>query len=85
VTGADERGIGTVHYRPRVSKDQQAANELAKRTLTNLSNQMPAWLKQAHQELDEAVFAAYGLPSSLTDDEILARLLDLSMRRASPG
>jgi hypothetical protein len=23
---------------------------------------MPAWLKQAHQKLDEAVFTAFGLP-----------------------
>ncbi|HWG47098.1 MAG TPA: type IIL restriction-modification enzyme MmeI [Gemmataceae bacterium] len=83
VTDADERGIGTVRYRRRVPKDEQAANDLAKRTLTNLYNHMPAWLKQAHHKLDEAVFAAYGLSPSLSDEDILARLLDLNLREAA--
>jgi type II restriction/modification system DNA methylase subunit YeeA len=83
VTGADERGIGTVHYSRRVPKVGQAANDLAKRTLTNLYNQAPAWLKQAHQKLDETVFAAYGWPITLTDDEILSRLLDLNLHRTA--
>jgi len=30
------------------------------RTLTNLYNQTPTWLVQAHDRLDRAVFAAYG-------------------------
>lgn len=33
--------------------------ELKKRTLTNLYNQRPTWLKLAHLELDRAVLAAY--------------------------
>jgi hypothetical protein len=57
--------------------------ELRKRTLTNLYNQRPTWLDQAHRALDEAVFAAYGWPATLTDDEILQRLLDLNHQRAS--
>jgi hypothetical protein len=48
VTDTDGRGIGTVHYHRRVAKNDQAANDLAKRTLTNLYNQTPAWLQQAH-------------------------------------
>ena len=44
---------------------------------------MTAWLRQAHQKLDEAVFAAYGFPLTLGDDDILARLLDLNLRRAA--
>jgi hypothetical protein len=44
-------------------------------TLTNLYNQRPTWLAQLHQKLDAAVFAAYGWPGSLTDAEILERLL----------
>ena len=44
---------------------------------TNLYNQRPAWLDHAHRRLDEAVFAAYGWPTDLTDDEILAKLLEL--------
>jgi hypothetical protein len=32
---------------------------LKKRTLTNLYNERPTWLKLAHRKLDEAVLAAY--------------------------
>jgi len=45
--------------------------ELKKRTLTNLYNAHPAWLTDAHRKLDEAVFAAYGWPATLTDAESL--------------
>ena len=33
--------------------------DLKKRTLTNLYNARPTWLKLAHRELDRAVLAAY--------------------------
>jgi type II restriction/modification system DNA methylase subunit YeeA len=56
--------------------------ELQKRTLTNLYNQRPTWLELAHKKLDAAVFAAYGWPADLTDEEILARLLALNLQRA---
>jgi type II restriction/modification system DNA methylase subunit YeeA len=56
--------------------------ELKKRTLTNLYNAHPAWLADAHRKLDEAVFAAYGWPATLTDAEILERLLKLNHERA---
>jgi type II restriction/modification system DNA methylase subunit YeeA len=59
--------------------------ELKKRTLTNLYNQRPTWLDLAHQKLDQAVFAAYGWPEGLTDDEILERLLALNLERAASG
>jgi len=36
----------------------------------------------AHRTLDEDVFAAYGWPSNLSKDEILARLLALNHERA---
>jgi hypothetical protein len=52
------------------------------RTLTNLYNQRPTWLDNAHRKLDEAVFAAHGWPIDLSDDEILARLLALNLARA---
>ncbi len=58
-------------------------DELKKRTLTNLYNARPEWLANAHRTLDEAVFAAYGWPSSLTRDEILTRLLALNHQRAA--
>jgi hypothetical protein len=85
VTGADGRGVGTVQYRRRVANDERHAKDLAKRTLTNLYNQAPAWLRQVHAKLDEAVFAAYGWPAALTDEEILSRLLELNGRRAAAG
>ena len=58
---------------------------LKKRTLTNLYNARPTWLDNAHRKLDAAVFAAYGWPADLPDDEILARLLALNLARAGGG
>ena len=80
VHNPDARGIGTVRYPRTVPRDEACAQHLAKRTLTNLYNQRPTWLALAHQKLDSAVFAAYGWPDSLTDDEILERLLDLNLK-----
>lgn len=56
--------------------------ELKKRTLTNLYNQRPTWLTNAHKELDAAVAAAYVWPTDLADDEILKRLLQLNLERS---
>ncbi len=65
-------------------KDRPAGLDvtLKKRTLTNLYNENPTWLQNAHRKLDEAVFAAYGWLANLSDDEILARLLELNLKRA---
>ncbi|MFV1878393.1 class I SAM-dependent DNA methyltransferase [Nioella sp.] len=68
-------------------KDDTAAKELKKRTLTNLYNARPAWLDHAHKALDEAVAEAYGWGDDwragvLTEDEILARLFKLNQERA---
>ena len=65
-----------------VPKNETAAKELKKRTLTNLYNANPAWLQHAHRELDEAVAAAYGWGWPLTDEEILKRLFKLNQERA---
>ena len=59
--------------------------ELKKRTLTNLYNARPAWLDNAHKELDSAVAAAYGWEDytpEMADEEILRRLLALNLARA---
>jgi type II restriction/modification system DNA methylase subunit YeeA len=60
---------------------------LASRTLTHLYNDLSegkcAWLENAHRKLDQAVFAAYGWPDALTDQQILERLLALNQARAS--
>ena len=82
VHDATASGLGTVRYPRLVPRDEEAARQLSKRTLTNLYNQRPAWLDLAHRRLDEAVAAAYGWPPRLTDDEILARLLALNRERA---
>jgi hypothetical protein len=58
--------------------------ELKKRTLTNLYNENPTWLQDAHRELDDAVFAAYGWPNDLSDQDILTRLLQLNTERSRP-
>jgi len=41
----------------------------------------PTWLQDAHHELDEAVFAAYGWSKELTDQEIVTQLLQLNAER----
>ncbi|MFH1732493.1 MAG: DNA methyltransferase [Planctomycetota bacterium] len=78
----DGRGIGTVHYPRIVPKDAECEKQLKKRTLTNLYNERPTWLDIAHRALDEAVFAAYGWEPGMSDDDILAALLDLNLARA---
>ena len=60
---------------------QVSETELKKRTLTNLYNQRPTWLANAHAALDAAVFDAYGWSGEIPDSEILARLLELNLQR----
>jgi hypothetical protein len=60
----------------------EAGRGLGKRTLTNLYNQRPTWLELAHKRLDDAVFAAYGWENTLSDEEILERLLALNLERS---
>lgn len=83
VHDADKRGIGTVRYPRTVARDEECAKELKKRTLTNLYNERPTWLDLAHRRLDEAVSAAYGWSPDLSDEDILARLLKLNLKRAA--
>jgi type II restriction/modification system DNA methylase subunit YeeA len=63
--------------------NERATAELKKRTLTNLYNQRPTWLVNAHRALDEAVAVAYGWPADLSDEELLWRLLALNQERAN--
>ena len=58
------------------------ADQLRRRTLTNLYNDYPTWLSHAHDRLDAAVAKAYGWPADLADGEILERLLALNLARA---
>ena len=63
-------------------RDEACARELKKRTPTNLYNQRPTWLDLAHKNLDEAVFAAYNWDPGLTDEQLLAKLLELNLQWA---
>lgn len=63
--------------------DDKAAKVLKDRTLTKLYNERPAWLDNAHRDLDAAVAAAYGWPADLSDDEVLERLFALNQERAA--
>lgn len=64
-------------------KDAQAAATLKARTLTNLYNQRPQWLVNAHDRLDRAVAAAYGWPEDISTEDALAKLLELNLQRSS--
>jgi len=61
-----------------VPRDDEAANALHERTLTNLYNIRPQWLADAHEALDVAVAAAYGWPADISDDDVLRELLALN-------
>lgn len=78
---------------PRAREVADAAAELVnlrdtaltgdkKLTLTKLYNKRPTWLANAHSKVDAAVIAAYDWPSSVSDSEILERLLDENKRRS---
>jgi type II restriction/modification system DNA methylase subunit YeeA len=63
--------------------NEDAALSLRKRTVTNLYNERPTWLANAHAELDVAVAAAYGWPADISEDEALARLFQLNQERVA--
>ena len=68
-----------------LNPEDLSEDELKKRTLTSLYNDMPPWLRIAHAQLDRAVFAAYGWredPDDLPGEEMLQRLLALNLERS---
>lgn len=65
-----------------LNPDGADVEELKKRTLTNLYNQRPQWLANAHAALDAAVFAAYGWDATMGDEAVLAALLALNEERS---
>lgn len=65
-----------------IARNEDAARILARRTLTLLYNEMPEWLRQAHQEIDEAVALAYGWLPNISDDDALQNLLELNLARS---
>jgi type II restriction/modification system DNA methylase subunit YeeA len=64
-------------------KDAQAAVTLRTRTLTNLYNERPRWLVDVHRDLDAAVAGAYGWPSDISEEDALAKLLELNLARVA--
>lgn len=72
-------------YPDRIVAKPGYEEKLKKRTLTNLYNERPAWLANVHRVLDAAVAKAYGwtdYSESMSDEEILGRLLKLNLMRA---
>jgi hypothetical protein len=55
--------------------------DLWKRTLTNLYNDSPTWLRNAQEALDRAVHAAYGWAYPLVADDVLLHLATLNLDR----
>ena len=55
--------------------------ELRRRTLTNLYNQRPRWLMDAHKNLDVSVAAAYAWTPEIEDDHALEELLNVNHQR----
>ena len=55
--------------------------ELGRRTLTNLYNERPQWLADAHGELDAAVARAYCWPADTSETSALRELLELNSTR----
>jgi mannose/cellobiose epimerase-like protein (N-acyl-D-glucosamine 2-epimerase family) len=67
----------------RAEKTPKKTSEVsAKPTLTKLYDARPTWLDLAHKKLDEAVIAAYGWQSDLSDEQILENLLALNWERS---
>ena len=82
ITPAEEKA----NYPKRAVAKAGFAAELKKRTLTNLYNQCPTWLDNAHKALDRAVASAYGwqdYTADMPNDEILRRLLKLNLERSN--
>ncbi len=81
--GAAARDLDTLR-RGWLDPVSASGEELRKRTLTNLYNQHPSWLAHAHETLDRAVHAAYGWEWPLQPEDVLARLVELNLSRATP-
>ena len=64
----------------RLAKASKDDEELS---LTGLYTSNPLWLQDAHAELDRAVLAAYGWPESISDEQLLVKLLALGKQRAA--
>ena len=64
------------------SKSSELVHSLSEKERLIHEHGLVSVLKQIHDELDAAVFDAYGWPHDLSDEEILRRLVDLNRERA---
>jgi len=62
-----------------VPRSDNAAEAIKSRTLTNLYNDRPQWLADAHAALDQTVADAYGWPADIAADDALTMLLELNL------
>ncbi len=62
-----------------VPRSDNAAEAIKSRTLTNLYNERPQWLADAHAALDQTVADAYGWPADIATDDALTMLLELNL------
>ena len=65
-----------------IARNDEAARELRKRTLTNLYNTRPQWLSDAHAALDSTVAAAYGWDAEISGNDALRELLTANLTDA---
>jgi hypothetical protein len=78
-------GMDRSPYPDRIVPITGFEKDVAKRTLTNLYNERPAWLRKSHETLDTTAALAYGWSDyspQMADDEILRRLLMINRQRA---
>ncbi len=66
-----------------VLEQLRSGDALTKQEQTIHEQGLVSVLKQIHDDLDAAVFDAYGWPHDLTDEEILERLVALNHERAA--
>ena len=62
-----------------VPRNDNTAEAIKSRTLTNLYNERPRWLADAHAALDDAVAAAYGWPADVPEENALTGLLEMNL------
>ena len=55
------------------------------RSMTDLYNNRPQWLRSAHRRLDETVAAAYGWNVDQDDNDLLQRLVSLNIAEGQAG
>ena len=62
-----------------------SAADQRKRTLTNLYNDQPTWLRNAHDALDQAVYEAYGWAHPSPEADVLDHLVELNAAGVALG